>query len=72
MDISTHPLDWRTVLDAQGRTLRWLADQTGKSPRTIYAYSRGDLVPPDAWLGQVRDLLGEPVTHVPIRTRAAA
>lgn len=63
MDTSTAPFDWRTVLRAQGRTLRWLALQTGKSPRTVYAYSRGDLLPPQDWLAIVSSLLGEPVTR---------
>ena len=59
MDTSTTPTDWRTVLRGQGRTLRWLAIQTGKSPRTVYAYSRGDLVPPAEWIATVSRLLGE-------------
>jgi hypothetical protein len=52
---------WRTVLVSQGRTLRWLALATGKSPRTVYAYSRGELVPPPAWLERVGVVLGEGV-----------
>ena len=59
MDTSTERPDWRTVLRGQGRTLAWLADQTGKSRRTVYAYSRGDLVPPAEWLERVARLLGE-------------
>ena len=51
--------DWRTVLREQGRTLRWLAIQTGKSPRTVYAYSRGDLVPPPEWMAAASRVLGE-------------
>jgi hypothetical protein len=58
MDKPTAPTDWRTALREQGRTLRWLAGQTGKSPRTVYAYSRGDLNPLPAWLDAVSDVLG--------------
>lgn len=49
---------WRTALTAQGRTLRWLALQTGKSPRTVYAYSRGDLVPPREWIVAANRAMG--------------
>lgn len=59
MDTPTVPFDWRNVLRGQGRSLRWLADQTGKSRRTVYAYSRGDLVPPAEWVERVEALLGE-------------
>jgi lambda repressor-like predicted transcriptional regulator len=62
MDKPTAPTDWRTTLIAQGRTLRWLAVQTGKSPRTVYAYSRGDLVPPAEWLVAVSEAIGVDVT----------
>jgi len=61
MDIPTVPTDWRTVLREQGRTLRWLADQTGKSRRTVYAYSRGDLAPTSEWLAVVGRVLGRDV-----------
>ena len=54
---TTHP-DWRTTLREQGRTLRWLAIQTGKSPRTVYAYSRGELVPPVAWIASAYRAMG--------------
>ena len=70
MDTSTTPNAWRTVLYDQGRTLRWLAGKTGKSARTVYAYSRGDLTPPDRWLEDVSVLLGEPVAHVPRKAAA--
>lgn len=62
MDKPTAPTDWRTTLIDQGRTLRWLALATGKSPRTVYAYSRGDLVPPAEWLATVSAALGVDVT----------
>jgi len=64
MATSTAPTAWRTVLFEQRRTLRWLAIQTGKAPRTVYAYSRGDLTPPDEWLASVAALLGQDVGHV--------
>lgn len=60
MDKSPSP--WRTTLIEQGRTLRWLALHTGKSPRTVYAYSRGQLVPPPEWLARVSAALGVEVT----------
>ena len=61
MDTPTARNDWRAVLTEQGRTLRWLALNTGKSPRTVYAYSRGDLVPPAEWIVAVSLLLGKDV-----------
>ena len=62
MDKPTARTDWRTALTEQGRTLRWLAGKTGKSPRTVYAYSRGDLVPPAEWLASASVALGVDVT----------
>jgi hypothetical protein len=64
MDTPTAPTDWRTALREQGRTLRWLALKTGKSPRTVYAYSRGDLIPLPAWLDAVSGVLGVDVRRV--------
>lgn len=59
MTYSTPPAsDWRTVLQGQGRTLRWLAIQTGKTPRTVYAYSQGKRTPPAEWLALVGRVLG--------------
>jgi hypothetical protein len=49
---------WRTTLQEQGRTLRWLAIQTEKSPRTVYAYSRGELVPPPEWIDAAKRAMG--------------
>lgn len=60
---ATRP-SWRDLTFAQGRTLSWLAGQTGKSTRTIYAYSRGVLKPSEEWLTTVGQLLGEEVDHV--------
>jgi len=69
MDLPTAPIatpHWRTVLQEQGavdrnRTLRWLAEQTGKAPRTVYAYSRGDLVPTPEWIEAASRVLGQEV-----------
>jgi hypothetical protein len=61
MDTSTQQTGWRTVLREQGRTLRWLAIQTGKAPRTVYAYSRGDLTPPAEWIAAASRVLGKEV-----------
>lgn len=52
--------DWRLVTRAQGRTLRWLAHETGVKPATLYAYSCGARVPSDEWLTKVWTALGLP------------
>jgi hypothetical protein len=66
MDNPTARNDWRTELFAQGRTLRWLALNTGKSPRTVYAYSSGQLKPGAEWLERVAAVLDvEPWTETP-------
>lgn len=57
---------WLTVLREQGevdrrRTMRWLAEQTGKSHRTVYAYSSGQITPPAAWLAEASRVLGQEV-----------
>jgi lambda repressor-like predicted transcriptional regulator len=65
MDTPTVPSDWRSALREQGRTLRWLAVQTGKSPRTVYAYSRGDLVPPVEWVDAAKRAMGIEIEEVP-------
>lgn len=62
MDKSTPPTHWRTVLQAQGRTLRWLAIQTGRSPRTVYCYSNGQRTPSPEWLALASQALGVDVT----------
>jgi predicted transcriptional regulator len=61
MDTPTERIDWRTVLREQGRSIAWLADQTEKSRRTVYAYSRGDLVPTPEWLAEASRVLGQEV-----------
>jgi lambda repressor-like predicted transcriptional regulator len=65
MDNPTAPTDtrdWRTVLREQGRTMRWLAIQTGKSPRTVYAYSQGQLTPTREWIADASRVLSQEVT----------
>jgi predicted transcriptional regulator len=61
MDTPTERTDWRATLKEQGRTMAWLADNTGKSRRTVYAYSRGQLIPPAQWIADVSRLLGREV-----------
>lgn len=56
------PVDWRTALREQGRSIAWLADKTGRTRRTVYHYSQGTHNPSDEWLDQVEELLGVPVT----------
>ncbi|MGH2513042.1 MAG: helix-turn-helix domain-containing protein [Candidatus Limnocylindrales bacterium] len=50
------------MLKAQGRSLAWLADQTGWTRRTVYAYSTGQLRPTDKFLVKASAALGTPVT----------
>ena len=52
---------WKRVLFAQGRSLRWLANATGTNPRTVYAYSRGQLHASAAFLAKASEALGEEV-----------
>lgn len=63
MDTSTARNDWRTVLREQGRTIAWLADQTGRPRRTVYGYSRDQLPPTAEWLAKASLVLGVEVTH---------
>lgn len=62
MDTPTAPNDWRTVLKDERRTLRWLAEQTGRPVRTVYAYHQGRLPPTREWLTRVSAVLGREVT----------
>lgn len=62
MNTSTNDTQWRTVLKAQGRTIAWLADQTARPRRTVYAYSRKDLTPTPEWLRAASRVLGVEVT----------
>lgn len=59
MQQSTDENDWRAEVTRQGRSLRWLALNTGKSPRTVYAYSRGELTPPAEWIAAAMRAMGK-------------
>ena len=52
----THLAEWQRAQVDSGRTLRWLAEQTGKSYHTVRAYNLGNRVPPETWIEQVIDL----------------
>ena len=61
MNERTHTTDqreWRSALREQGRSLAWLADRTGISRASVYAYSCGARRPSAAWLAKVAALLG--------------
>jgi len=63
MDTSdTQVQDWRAELRSQGRTLTWLAANTGVPRRTVYAYSQRTRPTPELWLAKVRVALGREVT----------
>ena len=51
--------DWRERTRKAGLTLVDLADRTGKSFSTVYAYSRGARRPSDAWITSVGQVLFE-------------
>lgn len=53
--------DWRAALKADERSIPWLAKRTSKAQRTVYGYSRGELVPPLAWLREAAAILGKTV-----------
>lgn len=50
---------WWIALQEQRRSLAWLADETGKSRRTVYAYSSGSLEPPAEWVADALRALGQ-------------
>lgn len=66
MDKSITDLDgtrhWKHTLREQGRTLRWLAKATGFNPRTVYAYSSGQLPATAEFLARASEALGEEVS----------
>ena len=68
MDTPTAPNDWRTVLREQGRTIAWLAKQTGRPARTVYAYSRGQLTATPEWLADASVALGVQVADTLVVT----
>lgn len=52
---------WKQVLEEQGRSITWLAQRTETPLRTVYAFSRGDRRPSEAWLQKAAGALGVPV-----------
>lgn len=50
--------DWRAELDAQGRSLAWLARQIGARERTVYSWSAGQRTMPMAVRRDVASVLG--------------
>ena len=52
-----HP-HWKDVLRYQGRTIKWLAAQTGRSESLVYQYSRGHILPSSEWLERASLALG--------------
>lgn len=50
--------DWRQILREQGRTLTWLAQETGKTYPQVTSYAQGTAKVPADWLERVHQLLG--------------
>jgi hypothetical protein len=50
MEARLRAWDWMAALKADERSIPWLARKTGKSQRSIYAYSYGQATPSLAWL----------------------
>lgn len=48
---------WRDEVRKRGLTLRGLAQLTGKSFRTVSAYSEGTRRPSDDWIAKVGEVL---------------
>lgn len=63
---------WRDVLRTQGRSVAWLASQTGTPAPTVYAYSRGARRPSDDWLRKAADVMGVPASLLGATDEAAA
>ena len=42
--------DWKADLDADERSIPWLARKTDRADRTVYGYSRGEITPTIDWL----------------------
>ena len=55
------PRSWREVLSEQGRSITWLAQQTNRPRRSLYAYSQGQMRPTREWLEAASRALGEEV-----------
>lgn len=72
MQQAPSPKPWRTVLREQGRTITWLAQETGRPRRSIYAYSQGTMRPTAEWLALASMALGTPVFDERYPERTAA
>ena len=62
-DFDLPTTDWRLVVRLQGRTLKWLASQTDRAPRTVYAYSQRKLTPSAEWLRAAGRALHAPIDN---------
>lgn len=62
MDTPTTHKHWLTVLREQGRSITWLAEQTGRPRRSLYAYSQGQMRPTAEWLAVASKALGVEVS----------
>lgn len=51
--------DWVRILREQGRSMAWLATQTGTTYPKVVAYRKGITPAPPEWLDRVYELLGE-------------
>ena len=58
----TAPKHWRSALREQERSIAWLARQTGRPARSLYAYSRGEMNPTPEWLAKASAVLGVEVS----------
>lgn len=56
------PPAWLVVLREQGRNQTWLAQRTGVSVFTVYAYRQGQRQTPQAWLERAAEALGVPAS----------
>lgn len=71
MNASVERITWRLILREQGRTMVWLAAQTGVSFSAVYAYSRGARRPRPEWYERAAAALGVPVSLIAPRDEAA-
>jgi hypothetical protein len=72
MDTPTAPIDWRTALKKQGRSITWLAIATDRPRRSLYAYSQGTMRPTAEWLAAASLALGVEVMDARYPERKAA
>lgn len=58
-DMNTTPTreTWREEVRKRGLTLKGLASLTGKSFRTVSAYSEGTRRPSDEWIAKVAEVI---------------